>query len=458
MTSEVFQSQSERQLGTFSKLVYGMGDHSVNLSLSALSIVFLFFLTEVAGLRPALAGFAILLARSFDAISDPLIGRFSDTRTWRAGRRRPFFLLGMLPFGLCFALVWRTPFDTADGQAAMFAYYTVVYMALSLSTTILSVPYLALLPEMARDYHERTSLNAFRAGCAVTGTLFAVGMRWLADEWGGGPEAYAVAGSIFGFWLLLPWLPVFRVSFERRDETAPAPAPLAQSVAEIATHGTFLRLSGLFITARIAVDLAAAGLSYYTAYWLGRPEDLVWCLAILLVFSICSLPVWLRIGRHVDKHLMFIAGAGLWSVLLCGLFVIPQDFPRPVLFGLIALSGVGFCAADLMPWSMIGEVIDEDEFMTGQRREGIYNGLFTFLRKIAGASGVAAMGIGFEAAGYIADQPQTAGALLVIRIAAALAPACLLVIAIGFALRYPMTRREHSRIRAELDARAQKVS
>lgn len=454
MTTETLQSSSQRGLGPFAKLVYGTGDHSVNLSLSALSIVFLFFLTEVAGLRPALAGLTILLARSFDAISDPLIGRFSDTRMWNIGRRRPFFLVGMLPFGLCFALVWQTPFDTSDGQAAMFTYYTVVYMALSLSTTILSVPYLALLPEMARDYHERTSLNAFRAGCAVTGTLFAVGMRWLADQRGGNPEAYAAAGVLFGVWLVVPWVFVYRVSFERRDEPRPAPVSLSRSVAEIAKHDTFLQLSGLFIAARIAVDLAAAGLSYYTAYWFGRPQDLVWCLAILLVSSICSLPMWLRIGRHVDKHIMFITGAGFWSLLLCGLFIIPQDFPRPVLLGLIALSGVGFCAADLMPWSMIGEVIDEDEFRTGQRREGIYNGLFTFLRKIAGASGVAAMGIGLEVAGYVADQPQTDAALLMIRIAAALAPACLLGIAIWFALGYPMTHERHSRIRAELEARA----
>ena len=80
------------RLSPLAKLVFGMGDHSVNLSLSALSIVFFFFLTEVAGLRPALASAVVFGARCFDAISDPLIGRFSDTRTWKAGRRRPFFL------------------------------------------------------------------------------------------------------------------------------------------------------------------------------------------------------------------------------------------------------------------------------------------------------------------------------------------------------------------------------
>ena len=287
----------------------------------------------------------------------------------------------------------------------MFAYYTLIYMALSLATTTLSVPYLALLPEMARDYHERTSINAYRAGCAVSGTLFAVGLRALADAWGGDADAYAAAGAIFGVWLLVPWLPAFRVSFERRDLAVPPPAPLLQGAVEIATHKNFLRLSALFVSARIAVDLGAAALAYYTAYWLGRPGDLVWCMVILLLSSIVSLPIWLRIAQTVDKHRMFIAGGGFWALLLCGLFFIPQDFPRGALFGIIGLAGFGYCAADLTPWSMIGEVIDEDELATGQRREGVYNGFFTVMRKIAGASGVAAMGFGFELAGYVADQP-----------------------------------------------------
>jgi len=429
-----------------------MGDHSVNLSLSSLSIFFFFFLTEVAGLRPGLAGAAMLVARCFDAVSDPLIGRFSDTRTWATGRRRPFFLIGMIPFAVCFALLWRTPFEPTE-QAAMFAYYTLVYMALSLATTTLSVPYLALIPEMARDYHERTSLNAFRAGCAVSGTLFAVGMRALADSWGGDADAYAAAGLIFAIWLMVPWLPAYRVSFEQADADAPPPASLIEGAIQVATHRNFLRLSALFVSARIAVDLVAAALAYFTAFWLLRPGDLVPAMLILLLSSMLSLPIWLQIAKRVDKHKMFIAGAGFWAFLLCAMFFVTPEFPQFALFAAIGLAGFGYCAADLTPWSMIGEVIDEDELGSGQRREGIYNGFFTVLRKIGGASGVAAMGLTFELAGYVPDQPQSDEALLAIRVAATLAPACFLAIAIAFAVGYPLTRAEHERIRGELDAR-----
>ena len=148
---------------TLRKAVYGLGDHTVNVSLSSLSLVFFTFLVTVAGVEPWVAGVIAWLARLVDAVSDPLMGRLSDTTSWRVGRRRPYFLIGMLPFGLFFWLLWQTPFSD---QTTMFAYYLTVYVGLCLSMTVVSVPYMALIPEMARDYDERTSINTFRAAGA----------------------------------------------------------------------------------------------------------------------------------------------------------------------------------------------------------------------------------------------------------------------------------------------------
>ena len=91
--------------------------------------------------------------------------------------------------------------------------------------TVLSVPYMALLPEMATGYDERTSLNTFALGGAVLGTLAAAGMKASRLRSAAAPKAGERAALIVGVWIALPWLVVFAVSFERptfaRDQHRP---------------------------------------------------------------------------------------------------------------------------------------------------------------------------------------------------------------------------------------------
>ena len=56
---------------SFGSLTYGIKDNAFNYFL-------LFVYVQVFGLAPNLAGLAILLMLIIDAISDPLIGYFSD--------------------------------------------------------------------------------------------------------------------------------------------------------------------------------------------------------------------------------------------------------------------------------------------------------------------------------------------------------------------------------------------
>ena len=71
------------------------------------------------------------------------------------------------------------------------------------------------------------------------------------------------------------------------------------------------------------------------------------------------------------------------------LVIVDPGWPPWVIYLFVPLVGVGYAIVDLMPWSMVGEVIDEDELRRGERREGVYNGVFTFLRKLGGAVAVA---------------------------------------------------------------------
>jgi sugar (glycoside-pentoside-hexuronide) transporter len=440
-------------LGPLRKSVYALGDFTVNTALSSMSLIYAsYFLTQIAGLRPALAGLVPLIGRALDAFTDPLMGEISDRTAWASGRRRPYFLIGAIPFGLSFALLWIDA--PGASQAARFAYYTLAYCGMSLAMTVLSVPYLAIQPEMATGYDARTSLNTYRTLGALFGTVAAVALRAVAESLGGGASGFALAGSLYGLMMALPWLAVHRATFERPAfQARRVTSGLVAGLREVFAHAAFTRLTLIYIMGRIAMDLAGALMILYTTYWLGRSEDFEIVMLLFLGSTAMALPVWLRLSLGHDKAKVFILGASWWMVFSVVLVFIQPDWPAWILYVSVPLVGVGYAVVDLMPWSMVGEVIDEDELNSGERREGIYNGGFTFVRKLGGALGVFLVMSVLDLAGFEQTDEQTELARQAIRCMTSLAPAFFLGLAVWLAIDYPLTRAEHSRIRSQLDRR-----
>jgi sugar (glycoside-pentoside-hexuronide) transporter len=434
------------------KAIFALGDHTVNLVLSALSFYYLFFLTEVAGLAAGLAGLVPLLARAVDAFADPIMGRVSDLTRMRSGRRRPYFLIGVLPFGLSFAaLWWNVPFES---EAARFAYYAAAYLACALSMTVLSVPYMALLPELAADYQSRTDLNIWRTAAAILGTLLGVvAFEPLIESFGGGAAGYAAAGTLLAFWVMTPWIPIFRVTWERPDFAPPSEMPHLEGVRLLFRHRSYMRLMAFFLLCRIAIDLASAMFLYYFTYWIGRPGDFAITMGIFLVAVVASLPFWLFVSQRVDKRALFIAGAAWWVGAQFFMWAAQPEWPRAWIFLGATLAGIGFAAADVMPWSMLGDVVDEDELSSGERREGLYAGFFTFLRKLGGAGAVALGGFTLELSGYEPGRPQSETTLWTIRVLTAGAPGVFVLLSAWVARSYPIGRARHAQILDEIQRR-----
>ena len=97
--------------------------------------------------------------------------------------------------------------------------------------------------------------------------------------------------------------------------------------------------------------------------------------------------------------------------------------------------------------------MDEDELRSGHRREGLYFGLFTFLRKLGGATAVALGLFVLELSGYVANQAQSEATLVTIRVLTAVVPAVFVALGAWVALGYPLTRARHDEILAELARR-----
>jgi sugar (glycoside-pentoside-hexuronide) transporter len=434
------------------KLIYGLGDHSINVALVALTMILPFYLTEVVGMRFALAGLVPLVGRSVDAITDVWMGRVSDRTTWKAGRRRPYLLIGALPFALTFWLIWVVP--PIESPGLQFAYYATIYALFSISMTVVAIPYQALLPDLTDDYHERSTLATFRSVSSILGTLLTLlCFKPLADALGGDAPAWTTASSLLAIWILLPWWPIFWVTYERDRDIAPPTLAARDYFRLLVSNQSFRRLIGLFALGRIAIDLPMALFLHYFTYVIGRPGDFEIVMGIFLVSTVVAMPFWLRLAKGRDKSTIYIwSGCGWVFGLLC-LFVNQPQWPFTVIVGATILAGVGYSAADMLPWSMVADVADEDEIRSGERREGLYVGVFTFVRKLSGALGVALAfnvldWVGFKAG----DEPREA-VLWVLRSLTALVPVLFVILSMWIAAGYPLGRRRHEEILEQLARR-----
>jgi GPH family glycoside/pentoside/hexuronide:cation symporter len=201
------------------------------------------------------------------------------------------------------------------------------------------------------------------------------------------------------------------------------------------------------------MDIVSAMLILFFAFVVGRRDDFFLTMGLFLGATVISLPIWLAIARRTDKSKLFIVG-GIWWFLSFGLILIADPgWPRWMLICLAPIGGVGFAVVDLMAWSMLGEVIDEDDLASGERREGVYNGAFMFVRKLGGSIAVALALSVLGWLGFDRDAQQSDAVLTAIRLLTSVAPALFLATALAFAWNYPLTRKRHSEIVAALAAR-----
>ena len=151
------------------KWIYGSGDLGFSLTNTILNVYLALFLTDVVGLKPAIAAVAFFVGSTWDYINDPIVGYIADRTRTRWGRRRPFLLFGALPFALAYVLMWlRPPFDS---QVLLAVYYAVAYVLFDSAATFVYMPFYALTPELTSNYDERTALTTYRMFFSIVGSL-----------------------------------------------------------------------------------------------------------------------------------------------------------------------------------------------------------------------------------------------------------------------------------------------
>ncbi|MEA3223939.1 MAG: glycoside-pentoside-hexuronide (GPH):cation symporter [Thermodesulfobacteriota bacterium] len=443
------------------KLAYGVGDFAINIAYTTLNFYILFFLVNVAGLRVEIAGSIFLVARAWDAISDYLMGMISDRTISRFGRRRVYLLFGCIPLGFAFFLLWQVPFSS---EVALIIYYFCITLIFNTALTVVAVPYNAMMPEISQDYDERLNISGYRMALSFVGNLVAAaGVALIVDAIFPGSEAYKesypVMGGIFGIIIVLSILITFsgtkiRVVSEP-DRSKGFFESLLPTLKDILKLKEFRIIIGMFLFNMVALDLVVATFIFFLKDVIKVPEDLTFVMmGIPIMVAVLAAPFWVGIGNKLGKQTAYIIGVTYFTILLLFCLVAPEGNLGFVIM-IAILAGIGISASQVIPFSIIPDVIEIDEYENGVRREGVFYGVTTFLYKCASALAIALASLllghfGYEEASTV-GQPESA--LVAIRILMGIFPGILFLISAWFVKILPINKKRFDEIREVLEQR-----
>jgi GPH family glycoside/pentoside/hexuronide:cation symporter len=442
------------RLSRRTKLLYGVGDTGLSLTSTIIGAYFAIFLTDVVGISPSIAAVAIFIGRSWDYINDPLIGHISDRTRTRWGRRRPFLLFGSLPFALAFTMLWWRPPWQNDLTLAI--YYAVAYVVYDAAATFVYMPYFALTPELTIDYDERTALTSYRMFFSILASLIAFTLPLtLVGTFSpqNAPRVLRMA-LIFGAASALAMLLTFLGTRERQEYVAQERPKLLQSFRAAMKNRPFVFSMAIFLLTWVAVDVIQSTLLYFVKYGVQREAQSDLIMGVIFVTAILALPFWEWASRRWNKRWAYIAGVAFWAVVQLVMITLNVSTGLAVLLSLSALAGIGVGAAHVLPWSIIPDAIEWDEWQTGERHEGMFYSLVTLMQKVASSVAIPLALLLLDVTGYVpnaAQQPNSA--LWGIRILAGPIPAALLCGGILFAILYPLTRERYTQVCQELESR-----
>ena len=166
-TPDAVNASNPHKLPLRLKTAYGFGSVAFGVKNNGFDYFLLLFYSQVVGLDAHLVGIAITTALVFDALSDPVVGYWSDNLRSRWGRRHPFMYAALIPVSLSYFLLWNPPTDW--DEQSLFWYLLVLAVIIRTFITLYETPSSALAAELTDDYQERSSLLSFRYYFGWTG-------------------------------------------------------------------------------------------------------------------------------------------------------------------------------------------------------------------------------------------------------------------------------------------------
>ncbi len=387
----------------------------------------LFFYSQVMGLPGTLTGLAILLSMIVDAITDPVVGSWSDSIRSRLGRRHLPMLAAVLPVGLFFYLLFSPP--AGLGQWGLFAWLTGVSICLRTAFTFFAAPASAMTAEISPYPADRAEMGIYRQAISAVVQFillaFAFDLFFAATEqFPNGqenPNAYpgfglAGAATIMFFMLVTfggTWKHILR--FEQR---------LGPGVREPFSFGRAIRgwvdalagsrnfraiFFGLLLASTMGSCYRSLSLYLGTYLWELEPAEIkVWQQIVLVGMFGMAVAARFIVTRTEPKYVYLtgycmLLGAYAVPPALTVLGLLPAAGSTPliyILYGFNAAAGAGAGLIMICSLILFAEAADEFFYVNAISKTGMLFGLITFGNKAASGTGKLLAGWLTEAVGF----------------------------------------------------------
>ena len=458
--------------------MFAVGQIPEGIQSTSFGFFLLFFYNQVLGLSGFLTSLAIVFALLVDAVSDPVIGSWSDGVRNRWGRRHPFMYAAAGPFAICFYFLFAPP----DGLSEMGVFFWLVVFSVLTRTTqsVYSIPHTSMTAELSTDYQERTLLSSLRGILQSVGTLmvFLIGLQVFfgaTPDYPTGqlnPEAYPRFAAVFSIIIFvgvvltawgthsyIPYLPQANPDGDRFS--------LMQVMREAGMAFGLRSFRAVVLTAVLfgmTMGMVAALSIYLGTLYFQFSLELIGLSFPASVFgSFLGAGLATPLGRIIQEKRTLLIGGLIWYAVwntmpiilsMLGLFPKPGD---PMLFYLVmtanAICTMGIGVLTVMIGSMIADITDQHEEKHGSRNEGIYFAASSFAAKAIGGFGIVISGVVVDVAGIQRNATvETIDPGSLWKLAMAMGPGVLMMIGITViaASFYDLSRVEHARVRAAI--------
>lgn len=460
------------------KLCYGIGGLMDGGAVALMSCIMLKYMTSAMGIAMAVASTIMMIAKIWDAVTDPLMGFISDNTRGRWGRRKPYMVVGGALVIVALLILFLPIRSWGVSVAGCTAFILIFYLVWNTVSTITQVPYCSMSSDISPSFRERNNANTVKlvftslsSGISYVIPLLLIEAMISKDGYLFMPNITPVTfwlcvslgfGILFGGGLILCGIVVkervnvttTKVKFNAKQ--------FVNNYAEPYKNRSYRWHIAMYCAAFMCMDMISALAVYYaTDVWHGKELfgldfSSLFIVAPLMVAAVLMFPVCRIVMDKKSKQFVFRMGLPFYIAGGIMFIIMDPSWTPPIIVPIVSfIMGLGFGGAQMMPWIIFPDTVDVAELATGKRPTGTYSGMMTLARKIAGAFAVGLVGWIIGGAGYKENTtgdaavyiPQPESALLAIKLVMGIAIAVFITLAMLASFRYKVTTAKLKRIR-----------